>query len=116
MTTDEQYKLPLYELVRDLPLVKSGTIFYYDKDDVLKGSIANGCLKLAWSKIGGCQHGLCADTIVFHSHAIKDEDWFRKIESKNSVDKDTYVDSGVKFNDEVLYLKTSNAKKNDNGK
>ena len=69
----------VYELVKDIPLCKKGTIFYYDPDDSIKGSIGQGCLKMAWTKEGSCQNGLCGDTIIFHARARKDKNWFKKI-------------------------------------
>lgn len=79
MRQDEQYKMPLYKLKKDIPLVKAGTIFYYDENDDILGSPGAGCLKLAWTQDNNCQSGLCADTIVFHANAIHDEEWFEKI-------------------------------------
>ena len=77
-----------YELLKDIPLAKAGTIFYYDPDDARLGSIGAGCLKLAWDEKGNCQDttcGLCADTIVFHADGINDEKWFKEVKVKNKI-------------------------------
>lgn len=87
LTTERQKHMDKYVLLKDLPLVKAGTIFVHDKEDHFKGSHAAGCLKLAWTDNGDTQHGLCAETIIFHADAIKETDWFRKIEEKDSNSK-----------------------------
>jgi hypothetical protein len=78
---DSRYKY--YELLQNIPCIDKGAIFYYDKDDHVKGSIGEGCLKLCWTPAGGCYGNdvvaLCAGTIVFHAFARKDKRWFRKI-------------------------------------
>ena len=79
MTRTEQYQAPLFRLKKDIPLAKAGTIFYYDREDHEKGSLAEGCLKLAWTADGNCQGGLCADTIVFHANARGAVDWFEPV-------------------------------------
>ena len=70
----------MYELQKDIPVVKKGAIFYHDRYDSNKGSIGAGCLKLAWTNKGGCYSLLCGDTIVFHVNAIKDEGWFKLVQ------------------------------------
>lgn len=95
----EQYKMPLYILKQNIPGAKAGTIFYYDKDDAVKGSIAAGCLKMAWSEDGNCQNGLTADTIVFHADVRKDKVWFERVL------KEEFVDSGITYQGETLYRK-----------
>lgn len=71
-------KYDYYELLKDIPLCKRGTIFYHDPKDTVRGSIANGCLKLAWLQ-GSCQNGLAGDAIVFHADARHDRDWFARV-------------------------------------
>lgn len=100
MRQDEQYKMPLYKLKKDIPLVKAGTIFYYDENDDILGSPGAGCLKLAWTQDNNCQSGLCADTIVFHANATKDREWFEKIQDSAPV---SYVPSGVELDGKQLY-------------
>lgn len=68
-----------YELQIDLGILKKGAIFYYDPNDSKKGSVASGCIKLAWTEDGDCQNSLCADTIVFHASYRFDETMFRRI-------------------------------------
>ena len=88
LTTERQKHMDKYVLLKNLPLVKAGTIFVHDKEDCFKGSHAGGCLKLAWTDNGDTQHGLCVETIIFHADAIKETDWFRKIEEKDSNSKE----------------------------
>lgn len=57
-----------YALTQDVGELAKGTVFYYDPEDSVRGSIAEGCLKLAWSSKGNCQCGLCGDTVVFHAN------------------------------------------------
>jgi len=99
MTSNEQYQMPLYRLKKDIPLARAGTIFYYDENDSRLGSIARGCLKMAWTKDGDCQNALCADTIVFHAEAINDTEWFEPL----SVPTSRFVPAGVALNGEPLY-------------
>lgn len=68
-----------YKLRIDIGRVKAGTVFYYDPYDDIRGSIAAGCLKLAWTCDGNCQCGLCADTIVFHASMREDTSLFKKV-------------------------------------
>ena len=70
-----------YELQIDIGAAKKGTIFYYDENDDIRGSITSGCLKPAWTEDGDCQCKpmLCADTIIFHSDFKKDETIFKRI-------------------------------------
>lgn len=82
LTLERQKDMDRYVLLKDLPLVKKGTVFVHDKEDRVRGSLMSGCLKLAWTDDGNCQHMLCADTIVFHAKAIYEKDWFMKIEDK----------------------------------
>lgn len=71
-----------YELTQDVGSMPKGTIFYHDTDDTVRGSIAAGCLKLAWTSKGNCQKGCaCADTVVFHA-LFKDEPLFRLVKAK----------------------------------
>jgi hypothetical protein len=104
----DQYAMPLFRLKKDIPLAKAGTIFYYDVGDSVRGSPAAGCLKMAWTKDGGCQNQLCADTIVFHASATESEEWFERICSGNS---NHYILSGVAYNGEELYRLVSGTKK-----
>lgn len=69
-----------YRLLIDIGVVKSGTIFYYDPKDDIRGSFGAGCLKLAWTNDGNCQCGLCADTIVFHASMREDTSLFTRVQ------------------------------------
>ena len=69
-----------YKLLIDIGRVKAGTVFYYDPYDDVRGSIAAGCLKLAWTSRGDCQAGLCADSIVFHASMKEDTSLFKRVE------------------------------------
>ena len=51
-------------------LLPKGAVFYHDKEDKVRGSEANGCLKNCWTPEGGCYGYLAADTIVFHADFI----------------------------------------------
>lgn len=99
--TKNQYTMPIYKLKKDIPLVKAGTLFYYDANDCVLGSIGAGCLKLAWTSDGGCQHMLCADTIVFHANATEDREWFELV---NRPEK--FVATDIIYNGEVLFRKS----------
>jgi hypothetical protein len=74
---DPRYQM--YKLLKPIPLCLEGTIFYYDPDDKINGSIGSGCLKLAWTLNGNCQSGLACGSIVFHATARHDTIWFQKI-------------------------------------
>jgi hypothetical protein len=66
-----------YVLQQDVGILQKGTVFYHDTEDSVRGSIGAGCLKLCWTYGGGCQSGLCGDTVVFHA-TFKDTPLFRK--------------------------------------
>jgi hypothetical protein len=69
-----------YELLQDIPCLSRGSIFYWDKDDNIYGSIAEGCLKLCWTPKGSCYSGLAGDTIIFHASARKETEWFKLVQ------------------------------------
>ena len=91
MKAFEDKGLNYYELMQPLGfngknyLIPDGAIFVHDIRDSVRGSIAEGCLKLCWTPEGNCYGGLCADTIVFHAEFRK-TDLFRKIDT-HKVDK-----------------------------
>lgn len=74
-----------YELTQPLGfngknyLVPDGAIFVHDYTDKVRGSIAEGCLKLCWTPDGNCYGCLCADTVVFHA-GFRDTDLFKKVD------------------------------------
>jgi len=72
-----------YELLQDIPCVSRGAIFYWDKKDKKRGSIAEGCLKLCWTPSGGYYGNervlICANTIVFHASARFETEWFKEV-------------------------------------
>lgn len=104
-TRNEQYEMPIYELMRDIPLVNAGALFYYDENDKVKGSVGAGCLKLAWSIDGNCQNTLCADTIIFHANARRDPSWFKRVYLKSN---NSYIESPIIYNGETLYRRILN--------
>ena len=74
-----------YELQVDLGgIVPKGAIFVHDPDDTVRGSPAEGCLKLCWTPDGKCYRaeggGICANTVVFHV-AFASSPMFKKVES-----------------------------------
>jgi hypothetical protein len=71
-------ELKQFKLLRDIPGLKAGAIFYYDPNDSIRGSIGLGCLKLAWRK-GDCQQSWCADTFIFPGQLADNSKWFKKI-------------------------------------
>lgn len=74
-------KYDLYMLKKDIPLAKKDTIFYYDPNDNVRGSVSEGCLKLAWDTYGCSQDTccFCEDTLVFHADALNDKGWFKLV-------------------------------------
>lgn len=62
-------------------LLPKGAIFVHDTGDDVKGSPAQGCLKLCWTPDGGVYGQLCGDTVVFHA-AFRSSSLFTKIDSK----------------------------------
>lgn len=67
-----------YVLQKPLGKIPSGAIFYYDPLDNVRGSLAQGCLKLAWTEDGDCCGGFAGDTIVFHASFRNDKTMFQK--------------------------------------
>ncbi len=62
-----------YILQQDLGgILPVGTVFVWDREDHVKGSVAEGCLKLCWTSDGNCFGNprktlLCGDTVIFHA-------------------------------------------------
>ena len=79
-------KYDYYELTQSLGfyknnyLIPDGAIFVHDRDDKVRGSIAEGCLKLCWTPDGNCYGSLCADTIIFHAD-FRNTDLFKKVDT-----------------------------------
>lgn len=76
-----------YKLLKDIPGINAGAIFYWDKNDKIYGSIAQGCLKLCWTEEGSCYRGksnigLCGDTIIFHASVRNNNEWFELIKEE----------------------------------
>lgn len=86
MRAFEDKRFDYYELTQPLGfngkeyLIPDGAIFVHDTEDDVRGSIANGCLKLCWTPNGNTYGCLCADTIVFHA-AFSRTDLFRKVDT-----------------------------------
>jgi hypothetical protein len=77
--------LDAYRLRKPIPGLPAGVVFLHDPNDSLRGSIALGCLKLAWKK-GNCQRiaselGWCGSTFVFPGQLTQDDEWFEKIDN-----------------------------------
>lgn len=70
-----------YKLLKPIPGLGAGAVFVHDKEDSNKGSIGEGCLKLAWDN-GNCQQGWCAETHVFPGQLAKDREWFAPINNE----------------------------------
>ena len=68
-----------YRLTKDLGMLKAGSIFHHDRYDDIRGSVADGCLKLCWTPDGDCYGGLCGGTVVFHTSFIE-SDLFERAE------------------------------------
>ena len=68
-----------YRLTRKLGPLSEGTIFFYDPDDHIYGSVAGGCLKNCWTADGNCSGGICGGTVILHNVFMK-SDLFEKIE------------------------------------
>lgn len=69
-----------YKLLKDVPGLKAGAVFVHDKHDSNKGSISNGCLKLAWNR-GWSQFGWCAGTYIFPGQLIDNTEWFLRVKN-----------------------------------
>lgn len=74
-----------YKLLKDIPGVDAGAMFYWDKEDDIYGSIGAGCLKLCWTFEGSCYKGegncgLCGDTIIFHASVRENQNWFQLVQ------------------------------------
>ena len=76
-----------YELQQNFGPLNKGAIFYWDKDDDIRGSIAEGCLKLCWSHKGDCQCGHAGDTFCFHAGLRKDPLLFKLAKWPEDMDK-----------------------------
>ena len=114
ITSSEQRNMDRYILQKDIPGCNAGALFVHDKEDDIYGSIAQGCLKLAWTDSGNCQKetqvngvaGLCGGTIIFHASVLRTEEWFVK-ESKHNRShfKQKLID---KVKDLLNFLETEN--------
>lgn len=74
-----------FELIRDIPMLKRGSVFVYDEhNESGLGSPARGCLILAWNN-GNCA-GIgdalwCGATYILPGQCAKDESWFIEIDN-----------------------------------
>jgi hypothetical protein len=71
-----QIDMDKYILKKEMCGLPKGTIFVHDTEDEIRGSIAKGCLKLAWADRGQCQSGYCGGTFVLHASVRKNKEWF----------------------------------------
>ena len=91
MKAFEDKRFDYYELTQPLGfngkayLIPDGAIFVHDILDGVRGSLAEGCLKLCWTPDGGVYGCLCADTIVFHAE-FRNTDLFKKVDT-HKIDK-----------------------------
>lgn len=89
---DSQYDY--YELTQSLGLdnkngqyvLPAGSIFYHDKNDSIKGSIGDGCLKLCWTPDGNCYGWICGDSMAFHA-SFKNTNLFKLVQPEKYIDK-----------------------------
>ena len=81
-----------YKLLKDIPGLNKGAIFYWDKDDKIYGSIGEGCLKLCWTPDGDCYNSLCGDTIIFHASVRNYDKWFKLIQTEYIETKEEIVE------------------------
>lgn len=68
-------------LKHGVPLLPKGSVFVHDTGDEIKGSPAEGCLKLCWTPGGGCYGSLCADSVIFHAE-FRRSNLFKKVDSR----------------------------------
>ncbi|MFE8095802.1 hypothetical protein [Bacillus toyonensis] len=84
LSKERQKHMDKYILQKEMFDLPIGTVFVHDKDDNIKGSPVEGCLKLAWTDDGNCQKGVsyCAETFILHAKVRTNLEWF-KAEDKN---------------------------------
>lgn len=82
--TDRQYDY--YKLTKSIGMDKhgeyllpEGSIFYHDKNDDVRGSVGDGCLKLCWTPDGNCYGWICGDCMAFHA-SFKETDLFKLVQ------------------------------------
>jgi|SRR5690625_715472 len=78
LSSERQEEMDRYILQQEAFGLPKGTIFVHDKEDNIVGSIAAGCLKLAWDN-GNCQEKApCGGTYILHASAKDNPNWFKK--------------------------------------
>nr|WP_156736329.1 hypothetical protein [Mycobacterium sp. E3298] len=77
---NRQQKMKKYILQKDMPGCKKGTVFVHDTEDDIVGSLAAGCLKLAWTDKGNCQETAqyCGGSFILHASLKDDPEWFKE--------------------------------------
>ena len=79
-----------YELTQDLGFLPKGTIFVHDKEDHVRGSLAEGCLKLCWTEDGNCpgnsSQQISGETVIFHAEFIN-TNLFKLAKKRTKVDE-----------------------------
>lgn len=103
---EENYNF--YKLLKDIPGVDAGAIFYWDENDNVYGSIADGCLKLCWTEDGICYHskdncGLCGDTIIFHASVRNNREWFELVKEYIEPEEEVYEMTLAEIEEELGY-------------
>ncbi len=71
-----------YKLLKSIPGLNAGAVFVHDKNDIAKGSIFCGCLKLAWED-GRYQDGWYADSYILPGQLAQDVEWFAEVKNKS---------------------------------
>lgn len=100
LSKERQKHMNKYILQKEMFDLPIGTVFVHDKDDNIKGSPAEGCLKLAWTDDGNCQKGVsyCAETFIFHAKVRNNLEWFKAAgENVNWKNEREYLQSKVRM-------------------
>lgn len=63
-----------------------GAIFVHDKNDRVKGSIAEGCLKLCWTPDGNTYGWIAGGGMCFHA-LFRNTDLFELVQSSQDIEK-----------------------------
>lgn len=68
-------------------LIPDGAIFVHDRDDSIKGTIGDGCLKLCWTPDGNTYGWICGGGMAFHP-SFKNSDLFKLVQpAENKITK-----------------------------
>lgn len=67
-------------------VLPEGAIFVHDKEDSVKGSIGDGCLKLCWTPDGNTYGWIAGGAMCFHA-SFKKTDLFELVQKAEDVEK-----------------------------